>query len=431
MSEPVEAKKMQEMQYTTSERQQKVLDMRRASLTNGSNTSKRNRAWFQRRERNWAWLLKYPKMGMWLEHFPSDETRNHYGSMLNLLLKEHKITNPDTLLDLSEEEVRQLVRSIAPKYRNEGKLSVPKSIAKAVKSFLGYYDREVRFRWGEFAHPPKRVAYQYVPKNHEVFRLATATKACVKNQLLGARNYAIVVSLWQSGVRNNCIGRWTYRMIKDYLYPEIKGPAILKITSQLDTKLRRFGIGFYYTFLNPEALTAISEYITLRKKIDGWTPEEDDLLFIPVHGGNGRLDRRRVDELIRTGASYAGFKPYTIWPHVLRKSFNRVLLRGGIDLDLREAMMGHKVQGVRGNYWDYHDMEEGLKAYTMCDWSENGSTKIETLEQKLAAQERELAEVRAQLQAKQETENEDQKLLAVIKNFPEFKKLLDALKSQS
>ncbi|MEE9282923.1 MAG: site-specific integrase [Nitrososphaerales archaeon] len=424
-----EAKEMQEVRHSSSSSEQKVLDMRGASLATDRDP-RVNPGWFKGHKRNWEWLLASPKTGQWLRQFPSDDTRNHYGAMLNILLKHHGIEDPDSLFDLGESNVRQLVRSVAPAYRERGKMSIPKSIAKVVKSLFGYYDLEVKFRWGEFSYPPKKAVYQHVPKNHEVYKLASATKACVKHQLLGCRNYALVISLWQSGVRNNCISRWTFGMLKEYIYPEIKAPAILKITSDIDTKLRRFGIGYYYTFLSTEALLAVRDYTHRRTQARGSALSDDELLFVPMNGLRKRLDRRRIDDLIRTASPYAGFDRLTVWPHTLRKSFNKVLLRGGVDTDLREAMMGHRVPDVRGNYWDYHDFDEALQVYQMCDWSELGSTKMDVVQQKLADMERILAEkVReiAELRVREPAEDEADKLLRLIKNSPEVRKLLREL----
>jgi len=65
-----------------------------------------------------------------------------------------------------------------------------------------------------------------------------------------------------------------------------------------------------------------------------------------------------------------------IWPHVLRKSFRKVLNRSSLDEDTKEALMGHKLPGSRQNYFDVHDIDEVAQKYMSCDFTRPGSSKI-------------------------------------------------------
>jgi hypothetical protein len=47
-----------------------------------------------------------------------------------------------------------------------------------------------------------------------------------------------------------------------------------------------------------------------------------------------------------------------MWSRLLRKSFRKVLNQSDIDEDTKEAIMGHKLPGSRGNYFDSHDHDE-------------------------------------------------------------------------
>jgi hypothetical protein len=71
--------------------------------------------------------------------------------------------------------------------------------------------------------------------------MAVGYKGNVTNKLLGLRNKALILSLWQSGVRNNCLCKWTIGMIREYLYPTVRVPVPLKVTAEIDTKISMYG----------------------------------------------------------------------------------------------------------------------------------------------------------------------------------------------
>ena len=43
-----------------------------------------------------------------------------------------------------------------------------------------------------------------------------------------------------------------------------------------------------------------------------------------------------------------------------------------LDEDTKEALMGHRLPGSRGNYFDYHDLDEVREKYLAVDWSRDG-----------------------------------------------------------
>lgn len=59
----------------------------------------------------------------------------------------------------------------------------------------------------------------------------------------------------------------------------------------------------------------------------------------------------------------ATLKELGIWPHCLRKAFRKVLNNSDVDKDTKDALMGHKLPGSRGNYFDSHDVDEIAKKY--------------------------------------------------------------------
>ena len=59
------------------------------------------------------------------------------------------------------------------------------------------------------------------------------------------------------------------------------------------------------------------------------------------------------------------------------KAFRKVLNNSDIDDDTREALMGHKLPGSRGSYFDSHDADEIAKKYARCDFSRPGTILLE------------------------------------------------------
>jgi len=197
-----------------------------------------------------------------------------------------------------------------------------------------------------------------IPDKPDVYRMVDVAGSL--------RNKAILLCLFQSGVCVNCLCRWNYGMFKDQLYLAIRLPVRIKVAPSLDSKLSGYGLTHYWTFLHAEAASALKEYIEYRKS-KGWKPQDDDLIFVTEGtASRGRsLDTSNVWEMMKNVAERAGFDRRSIWVHCLRKSFRKVLNATQnakiVDEDFKEAVMGHKLPGSRGNYYDYHDVDEAAQ----------------------------------------------------------------------
>jgi len=74
--------------------------------------------------------------------------------------------------------------------------------------------------------------------------------------------------------------------------------------------------------------------------------------------------------MVKGAARRSGIRPESIWTHCLRKSFRKILnATPAIDEDTKEALMGHKLPGSRGSYFDYHDEDEVMGKYMQADFS--------------------------------------------------------------
>ena len=116
------------------------------------------------------------------------------------------------------------------------------------------------------------------------------------------------------------------------------------------------------------------------------------------------MDTSGVWEVVKNSAQAVGLDPSTVWTHCLRKTYRKILNSESsrdLDDDTREALMGHKLPGSRGSYFDYHDTDEVREKYLQIDWSRNGgNTKLKALEEKNEQLEQELDEVHRQITAK-------------------------------
>lgn len=159
---------------------------------------------------------------------------------------------------------------------------------------------------------------------------------------------------------------------------------------------------YYYTFLSIEAAQALKEYLEARinrgTELTGQSP-----VFV-THGNNSRDNRLNYGNyfaILKRVALVAGLQPSQIWPHLLRKTFKKVLNKAEIDDDTREALMGHRIPGSRENYFDRHDLADVATRYSQCDFSNTTEKTMEQLqeqEDKMLDMDRRIVELEGLLQ---------------------------------
>jgi len=179
------------------------------------------------------------------------------------------------------------------------------------------------------------------------------------------RNRAIIMVAFQTGIRANALTNLTIGMFRPYLYPKIDAPIPLRITDEIDTKLKSYGITYYYTFLGQDG----AEY--LKNYTDQLIDKPDDYKLFNLH-------KAQILRIVKKLAGNIGINPGTIWTHLLRKSFRKVLNRSTLDEDTKEALMGHKIKGSRENYFDRHDLEEIKEKYKRLNFKDE-SVEIQAL----------------------------------------------------
>jgi uncharacterized coiled-coil protein SlyX len=147
------------------------------------------------------------------------------------------------------------------------------------------------------------------------------------------------------------------------------------------------------TFIHQSAFKALKEWLDARVEATQKPLKPNDYVFVAFDFtansiGEKPLNTHLANHMLKTLSGRAGMNGEKIWVHVLRKAFRKVLRQSpNMDDETREALMGHKLKGSQGNYFDYHDIILVAKLYNECDWGSGTASitkKLEELEHKLS-----------------------------------------------
>ena len=344
----------------------KPLDMNVNALQNSGHAYARGeKGRFARGPRSYEWLLQDSLVQDWIDGYTSRETREKKLYQLEKVLRAGGLQSPKELLGFSDRDIKTLVRRIVNWYLQQGKGVWAKQTAITMKGFLEAQDRRLDFKRSERIRTParKKVSIEHVPTKAEVYRMADNAGSL--------RNTAIILCLFQSGVRVSCLCNWTYSLVREQLNRE--PPVRIRVTPSLDTKLSLYGLSYYVTGLGEEAVKALGRYLEYRNTVGNLKPSDPLFVQEGTQAGKGKVNRAQVWRLVKSSARRARLDPESVWVHCLRKSFRKVLnATPQIDEDTKEALMGHKLPGSRGSYFDYHDEDEVMSKYMQADFSSNG-----------------------------------------------------------
>jgi len=303
-----------------------------------------------------------PQVREWLQNRPKN-TQRVYASALKRFCDFSQVT-PEKFQKLDQKEARDVAWKYIKTLLNEP--SVAHTSMAAIKSFYRNYDGETlpfdSRRGGKHYFNNlrrKKISYEHVPTKKEVYEIA--------DMATNLRDRAIILVLFQSGIRVNALCSLNYGMIRDQLQKG-KVPLRLRITDQIDTKLRGYTIGFYDTFINEEAIETLKKYCELKHRNNA----DDTPLFLSRQGK--RLLPQNIWANFKKCVRRAGFDKRTMWVHSLRKSFKRQVRKSDINHDYAEAIMGHVLAGSQENYFSRNDVEEIERAYLQIDFSREGKS---------------------------------------------------------
>lgn len=308
----------------------------------------------------------------WLEIRPLG-TRKQYGRKLMHFCEQTGVS-PEEFLGLDRREARDVVWKFIKPFIAESTSKAKNNLA-ALKSFYRSQDGEIlpfdSRRGGKHyfnSKKRKKAALEHVPNIPETYAIIDATT--------NLRDNTMLLMLFQSGIRENAICHLKFGHVKDQLYPEPKIPLRLRITDQIDTKLRGYMIDFYDTFLQGEAVQKLKAYCDKYHKDQN--PEKP--LFYTV---DNPMSGERIWDIVKGCVRRAGLDPKTIWVHTIRRAFKRVVRHSSLDSEFKEAIMGHVLEGSRENYFSRNEPSEIAAEYKKIDFS------------------REIPESKTQLQANQ------------------------------
>jgi integrase len=354
-------------------------------------------------------MREHPEIDAWLKDRPFNTQRQFAEKLMTFCETAH----------ITPEEWRRLDKFIARDFawhyieplKNNGQIAKAMLTVNALKSWYRNLNGEIlpldSGRGGKHtirkAH--KKAALEHIPDKSEFYRILDMAG--------NLRDQAMLLTLFQSGIRVNALLNLTYGMVKDQLSQDI---IVLKITGDVDIKLRGAQIPFYYTAINGESVQVMRRYCEMYHKRSGvHTP-----LFYTKDSGRP-LTQTWVLQIVKKCVKHAGMDPKTIWTHSLRKAFRKIVRQTDLDDDTREMLMGHTIGGSREAYFDRHDIELIKKEYQKCNFAreipQSEVSKLRAqLEDEQTAREREKGRYETEIRDIRETLMYLQKELSEMKD---------------
>lgn len=303
-------------------------------------------------------IEEHPRVREWLKD-RAKGTRELYTIALGQFCKTMNIS-PAEWQDLPRKEARDLAWEFVSGFKREH-ASRAVTYLHALKSFYRNKDGETlpfdSKRGGKHYLKRRRmkVDVEVIPNKTQTYRIIDAA--------MNLRDHTIFLMLFDSGMRLNALCALNYGHVREQLYPEPQTPLVLKITENMDTKLRAYNISYYVTFLQAEAVQALRAYCDKYHE-----KSTDDTPLFKTKTGL-RMDRRTVWRIFKRAVRRAEMNTDSFWVHSLRKAFKKVVRKASIDDDFKEAIMGHVLPGSRENYFDRQDTADLAEEYMKIDFT--------------------------------------------------------------
>ena len=269
--------------------------------------------------------------------------------------------NPDEVIALGVEEASRLVQNYVDSLAEKGiSIRYVNASLAFLKTFFkvnGFKENKSLQVERHYQPPRYRKTGEYIPTSAEIYDMALASGS--------ARNKAVVLTLYTSGLRNSTLRALLYR---DVMEEVEKGMKIVKLPvypemKKIDDGACKGNIP-YYTFMSGEATEAVREYFAKRNKMNK-SIEGDEPMFasestnVPAEVGRRTpIMKKSLEAMVKRAARKAGLKRWQdVRPHCLRKAFEYALRNAGLDPKDQEFLMGHILPRSQDAYYDKTKVE--------------------------------------------------------------------------
>jgi site-specific recombinase XerD len=294
-------------------------------------------------------IQDHPEVAEWLRGRPAATKRKFANSLLRFC--EAMNVEPEEWRGLDKFEARDIAwQYVKPKI--ESHATVAKTDLVTLKSwYRNNNGDQLPLDSGKggkhhFRVKHQKRAHEHIPDKREIYQIV--------DMVSNLRDKALLLLLYQSGVRVNVVEHLRYGDVANELDKSI---ITLKVTGDLDHKLRGRDIPFYYTFLNGEGSETLKRYCEVQHKNSSL-----EAPLFPTKSGKP-IDQRYVWLIVKNCLRKAGFNPKNTWTHTIRKAFRRQVAQADVDFEFKEMIMGHVIGGSREAYFDRHNITWFIEQY--------------------------------------------------------------------
>jgi site-specific recombinase XerD len=324
-------------------------------------------------------LQDHPAVEAWLEGRPDNTKRKFAGELISF--SSYIGMAPEAWRDLDKFEARDLAWKYVQTKTAENP-AVANVAMVTLKSFYRNKNGELlpfdSARGGKhhFRMRHKKAEIEHIPSKKEMYQIIDMAG--------NLRDKSMLLFSFQSGVRENAAQHIRLKHILDQLD---RDTITLKITPDLDFKLRGREIPFYYTFLNGEGAETLKRYVAVAHK------NRDPEAYLFYTKSNRPMSQSFILRAFKNCVRKAGLDAESMWVHSIRKAFRKVVRQADIDDDDKEQLMGHMLKGSRQAYYDNKDVDMILATYRKCNFSRETITKneLEKLREQLVSERAERA----------------------------------------
>jgi site-specific recombinase XerD len=287
-------------------------------------------------------LSLYESCKSWLDGLKSESTKKAYSVHVSLFCRFHH-TNPDELVRLKPEELKDMVIKYVLELRKKSKNTAgkPKRGEISVNSIKSYLVGVQSFlEEHEIVLPWKKIAKRYYPEDvSNDYRSYTRQEISKILSVADLRDRCILLLMASTGIRVGAIPALTIKSLKKL----DEGLGLLTVYGE--SKKSR-----YVTLVTPECMSTIAEYLEQRRKQGEKLNERSPLIRDKYAIYSKRINtpkcprvsaiNRQMRQLIRNaGLPYEELQP----DHAARKFFDTMLVNSEVDGKFKESY-GSKIR---------------------------------------------------------------------------------------